>query len=141
MNDYERGDVCVTRLRKARKAHLCYECGQAIVPGTVYAYTSGVWEGSGFDYKMCCRCRDVFDWLCPRTEGGGILFGDLDATLDECQKEEKVLTKYGEELSVELLGWAWGLLYKLRVRWKDQEEEFKKQRQREIAERKLHATG
>lgn len=47
--------------RKARKPHQCRECRGAIVPGEVYSYVSGVWDGRGDSWAMCSTCSEVKD--------------------------------------------------------------------------------
>ena len=47
---------CITKNRKARKSHICYECKSAIVPGEIYEYCSGLWEGQISSYKTCNSC-------------------------------------------------------------------------------------
>lgn len=47
--------------RKARKEHKCCECGIKIMPGTVYRYSSGVWDGQGRSFKQCLNCGDIME--------------------------------------------------------------------------------
>lgn len=59
----EYAEVWNSRVRKARKAHKCCACGEKIRAGDRYWYTSGVFDGTGFDYKHCVRCWTVIDML------------------------------------------------------------------------------
>jgi len=45
------------KLRKARKHHKCYECRGIILPGELYHYHHGVWDGQGASYKVCVDCE------------------------------------------------------------------------------------
>ena len=45
--------------RKARKQHKCCECGCTITLGENYAYSHGVWDGSGHSFKQCLDCAEV----------------------------------------------------------------------------------
>lgn len=49
------------KLCKARKVHICCECGEDIPVGTEYERYSGKWEGDVFTYATCERCRDLRD--------------------------------------------------------------------------------
>lgn len=46
-------------VRRARKAHRCEECRGSIVPGELYTYVSGVWDGCPDSWRMCSACTDV----------------------------------------------------------------------------------
>jgi len=52
-----------SKWRKARKAHKCLACREAIRAGDTYRYSSGVFDGSGFDHKHCVRCWRTIDML------------------------------------------------------------------------------
>jgi hypothetical protein len=43
---------------RARKEHVCCECGEIIHPGEMYEDVIGVWDGRFETYKTC--------WLCYR---------------------------------------------------------------------------
>lgn len=53
----ERPQAYQEKIRIARKAHCCCECGGAIKPGDRYHYASGVWDGRGDNYKTCLTCH------------------------------------------------------------------------------------
>ncbi|MGI4744935.1 MAG: hypothetical protein ACRYGI_11570 [Janthinobacterium lividum] len=42
--------------RQARKDHQCCECGNTILRGDYYLYTSGIWDGRGECFKTCWQC-------------------------------------------------------------------------------------
>lgn len=44
---------------KARKPHVCGECGRAIAVGTVYDRVSWAFEGSAHSLASCPRCRRI----------------------------------------------------------------------------------
>lgn len=43
----------------ARKDHLCIECKGWIKRGEKYNKHHGVWDGSGFTYKVCLECEKL----------------------------------------------------------------------------------
>lgn len=59
--DGEAPDCFTETDRKARKEHLCFECGRTIQPGETYRYESGIWEGEAKSYKTCGDCLSVRD--------------------------------------------------------------------------------
>ena len=74
---------CITITRpKARKRHVCCECGAAIEPGTVYVRTSGVWDDPA-SFAQCVPCAEVMraametlpDWYDPEEHAPA--YGDL----------------------------------------------------------------
>ena len=44
-------------LRKARKAHTCYECKGLIPVGGKYHMYTGLHEGEWYSYKICIPCE------------------------------------------------------------------------------------
>lgn len=48
---------------KARVAHRCYECGDAIAPGDRYERTVIGWEGTVDSYAICLGCEAWGDAL------------------------------------------------------------------------------
>lgn len=68
MCDY--AEVCNTVDRRARKRHTCRECGKKIDPGTIYKYTSGIFDGSPFSHKWCVDCYEIYYFVAslPETE-------------------------------------------------------------------------
>lgn len=84
-NDCEGGEFVYTRImRKARKSHKCGECRHVIVPGEVYEYFKGVWDGQASDFKSCVCCAKA---RCALTSEIGadacITFGSLREALHE----------------------------------------------------------
>lgn len=73
--DYNRPDVFKTTYHKARKHHVCYECGSQIKPGETYEYIFGVWDGNSDSFHTCEKCADLRDSM---TEIGYCMtFGNL----------------------------------------------------------------
>jgi hypothetical protein len=56
---YGLAEVYRSSMRKARKAHKCSECHQAIAIGERYEYVFGVWNGVWNTYKTCPDCLEV----------------------------------------------------------------------------------
>jgi hypothetical protein len=72
------------RIVKARKSHVCNECGREIAVGEKYEYVFGVWEGDPGVYKTCSDClsaRSVF--FC----GGTWLYGQIWGLIYEALQE------------------------------------------------------
>lgn len=58
--DYDPPDFTPNvKVRRARKAHRCDECGAFIQPGEKYEYVFGVWDGFVHIYHTCERCLDL----------------------------------------------------------------------------------
>lgn len=78
--------------RKARKAHECCECETTIQPGEDYRYHSGVFEGSGVDYKQCLFCAEMYEEVmagaCYPEEGPA--FEHLLEYITECEDEARI---------------------------------------------------
>lgn len=43
--------------RRARKKHICDECILPILPGTMYVYTSGIWDRRPESFAQHVECR------------------------------------------------------------------------------------
>jgi hypothetical protein len=50
-------DFAATSAVKARKPHVCEECGRIIEPGETYHRTAGSWEGDFFTNVACAHCN------------------------------------------------------------------------------------
>lgn len=63
----------------ARLTHDCYACGFPIVKGEVYEHASGVWDGSGSDFRRHLLCS-----VLERAQGecGCWTFGSLPEGFD-----------------------------------------------------------
>lgn len=48
-------------LRRARKKYECGECGDEILPGYLYEFFTGLYEGFWSTYRTCARCVNVRD--------------------------------------------------------------------------------
>jgi len=47
--------------RRARKEHVCSECGRVIQKGETYRVETGRWEGRFDTYKICRDCVSIRD--------------------------------------------------------------------------------
>ena len=77
----ESAAFCATTMRRARKDHRCYECGDTIEPGETYEVIEGMWDGSFETYKTCSGC--VAAWSILEAAGWCRVFGDLRETWRE----------------------------------------------------------
>lgn len=50
-------------LQKARKEHMCEECGGTIIATEAYENVFGIWEGYAYAAKTCQRCVDLRQWV------------------------------------------------------------------------------
>jgi len=64
------------RIKKARADHICYECGDEIVPGENYYYHESVWYSSNQPYKTCTACEGLRREI-ERALGEETCFGGL----------------------------------------------------------------
>lgn len=55
--------------RKARKSHVCSECGRTIHASEIYRYARGAVEGDYWDAKQCAHCRIAAEWLTKNCRG------------------------------------------------------------------------
>ena len=78
--DGEPADFYVTRMVRARKAHICVECREEVAPGEKYERTSGKWNGSMDIIRTCVLCLRIRDDLCPN----GWVYGMLREAIWEC---------------------------------------------------------
>ena len=74
--DYDPPEFSDTAWPKARKIHICCECGYAIPKGEKYERVSGKWDGEMNVFKTCERCADLRDSL-AEYNCGCYLFGGL----------------------------------------------------------------
>ena len=72
---YDGPTVFREKMVKARKQHVCYECGKRIEIGEEYQYIFGVWDGDASSFHTCEPCADLRESL----EGIGFCstYGDL----------------------------------------------------------------
>jgi hypothetical protein len=59
----EIAEVYCTKIRKAKKPHICCECGQTIIPGQEYRYDSGILDHEPFVYKRCLDCYALLEFI------------------------------------------------------------------------------
>lgn len=66
--DVERPSAFRQIHRKARVQHKCCECKSDIPRGTVYEYSSGIWEGRPYSFKTCLLCVELRDGYTINTD-------------------------------------------------------------------------
>ncbi len=62
--DYDIAEQYWTKMVKARKQHICCECGEEIEPGEQYEKISMVHEGEFSSHKTCLLCHRIAQDLC-----------------------------------------------------------------------------
>lgn len=73
-------DIYSIKLRKARKPHICCECGCNIKIGKTYEYTTMLTEGEWLEFKTCAPCISIRKRYCP----DGWYFGFLNEHISDC---------------------------------------------------------
>ncbi len=63
--DGEFNDFSSSHLVKARKEHLCCECGRTIARGEQYENASGKTEGGLWRFHTCLTCGEIRDQFAP----------------------------------------------------------------------------
>lgn len=59
----EKPRVYLNEKRKARKNHVCSDCGGLIPEGEIYYDISGNWDGVWSHYKYCSDCDSIWNDL------------------------------------------------------------------------------
>ena len=88
--DHDSAPSCTKKkIQKARKQHVCTECGGKILPGEEYEYYSGTWDGEADTFKTCLDCKSVRDvffkswWFGQIWENFQAEFGYRDSVVPE----------------------------------------------------------
>ena len=78
-------EVYRASFQKARKEHLCVECGHVITPGQEYQRVFMVYEGDPSTHVFCERCSDLIEAFSDvgYCWGIGQFFEDYGDWLDE----------------------------------------------------------
>lgn len=80
--DYDDGEhpaVHTEQVVRARKTHVCCECGEEIKVGEQYERAKGLWDGSWGTYTTCIPCMRIRDDLCSC-----FIYGHLRETVWDC---------------------------------------------------------
>lgn len=89
----------VARMVRARKPHVCYECGGPIVVGEVHEYAGGRLDGwwSARTCAACCRGPLAF---VDRNCGGGRYHGNLIGHLQDVVADGGLRSVFAEGLVI-----------------------------------------
>lgn len=86
--DEESVQLYTKQTRKAKKEHICNECGVVIPINTSYIYEKFMYDNLFFQHKTCMDCESVRTAFYPT---GGYTFSELWETvlhnIDSCNKE------------------------------------------------------
>lgn len=79
------GDVTFASTKpRARKAHLCVQCGRFIARGETYHRQGGIYDGVAFTNRCCEQCiafvQALFDAGFESEDGGWPWISNLDAS-------------------------------------------------------------
>ena len=88
--DDENVTIFINTIRKARKSHLCNECGRTIARKEPYHFLSGLWDGRFDSYKTCLHCQIGQHWL--QRQCRGFLLGMTQEDLQEHFEEYEMLS-------------------------------------------------
>ncbi len=77
MMDAEMPTVWHEREPRARKQHICCECGRTISVGQIYVLHEGLWGAEWLRFKTCMPCDALRHDLCCYEEG--FAYGELSA--------------------------------------------------------------
>lgn len=95
--DGEPAAICESNVRKARKPHMCVECGTAISSGARYEHVKGLWEGRWSSFRTCMECvglrwnmLDVNDCACWT-------YGQLYESVEYMDEIDEEIALYGGE--------------------------------------------
>ena len=95
MSEMPKAYKCV--LRKARKTHICYECGGTIVVGEKYHMHSGIWDSAPATYKVCADCQllrgDIVNDM-DLIPSESPCFGDLSEYICETSRPIHFIKRY-----------------------------------------------
>lgn len=72
MCNIDDGDFCTVlhdATPKARKPHICSECGRTIEHGETYRHHATLYEGRIETHKCCAHCDVARDWLFAQCDG------------------------------------------------------------------------
>lgn len=64
-------------IRRARKAHHCYECGETIAKGDKYEYATSLYDAHWSTYRTCLSCAEIRDHFACNGFYYGRLWDDL----------------------------------------------------------------
>lgn len=78
-NEGEVASVSTIAMRKARKTHVCTECGEKIEKGEKYEYVAGLWDGHWDTFKTCNICLRIRKDVCC----DGFVYGELREIIRE----------------------------------------------------------
>lgn len=94
--DGERPVVFEEHWPKARKEHVCVECGETIKLGQRYEYASGLWDGFWDHHKTCKTCVNIRNDVCC----GSFIYGELREAIWETYGVDYVTGDIWEEEKV-----------------------------------------
>lgn len=82
-DDGEGSDFLAEAMRRARKAHECYECGRTVSPGERYEHVTARWTGDDriSTVRTCSHCLAARRWLSVMCNGW--LYGGVAEDLAE----------------------------------------------------------
>lgn len=81
IDDIDRAELWQESTAKARKQHVCGECGRFIKPGETYHKVWGVGDGDAFSGKWCEHCNVAKDWLWENCSGS-----ILGQVIEDCRE-------------------------------------------------------
>ena len=93
VNVDEVAEFCNESYPKARKKHVCCECGEDIKKGQNYQLFTGKWEGEFGAFKTCMACAAIRKRYCPN----GAVFEELRNHLIDCLGFDYIKVPEGDD--------------------------------------------
>lgn len=81
IDDADRFECSSITTSKARKTHICTECGRTIHPKETYERFTGLLDNKFHTFKTCSHCFAARQWLVKHC--GGFVFGFVEEELRE----------------------------------------------------------
>lgn len=95
--DNEPPDVFEAAVRRARKRHRCYECGEPIEPGERYEHAAGKWDGEWLAFRTCARCLYLRRRIADVEESHGCRGGEAWCPFGELRESVPYYAENGVE--------------------------------------------
>jgi hypothetical protein len=107
--DYDEPSFYRKKVRRARKAHKCYECSGMILPSDTYEYAVGKWDAISV-FVTCQHCVNIRTWT---RNNMPCLCWSHGNTIDDCREAvDEAVFRAPEETR----GLKFGLLRRIAAR-------------------------
>ena len=87
VDDYIVPEFYSSFIRKEEKEHTCCECGRVISYNEHYEYVYGKWNGNVLEFKTCCDCMSIRNFMFCDGFGHGSILEYLRNHIHDCNGE------------------------------------------------------